>query len=110
MQNKINFKSEANKALKNELFSLNQLVKFSTKGDGKELIKQYISDKKLNVTLKELTVANLNEVMTDNIRFKRAKNEKTGKFELTTEKRTKFSTWHILSLIDKLSESNTVQK
>lgn len=103
-------KSLTNRALKNELFSLNQLVKFSTKGDGKNLIKQYIADKKLNVTLKDITVGNLAEVMTDNIRFKRAKNEQTGKLELTNEKRTKFSTWHILSLIDKLSEANTVQK
>tara|TARA_S200002703_G_scaffold114922_1_gene100477 strand:- start:235 stop:558 length:324 start_codon:yes stop_codon:yes gene_type:complete len=104
-----NSKVTTNQKLKKELFSLNQLVKFSTKGDGKEYIKTYISEKKLNVTLKELTVANLAGVMTDNVKFTRKKNIETGKFELTNEKRVKFSTWHILTLIDKLSEKNTMQ-
>jgi len=40
-------KSQINSKLKNELLSLNQLVKFATKGDGKEFIKEYISKKKL---------------------------------------------------------------
>lgn len=96
-------KQTTNANLKAELFSLNQLVKFATKGDGKELIKEYIKTK--NVTFNELTVSNLIAVMPENIKFKRAKNEQTGKFELTTEKRVKFSTWHILTLIDKLEQS-----
>lgn len=96
-------KQSTNASLKAELFSLNQLVKFATKGDGKGLIKEYIKTK--NVTLNELTVSNLVSVMPENIKFKRAKNEQTGKFELTTEKRVKFSTWHILTLIDKLEQS-----
>ena len=36
-------KSQINNNLKKELFSLNQLVKFATKGDGKEYIKTYIA-------------------------------------------------------------------
>lgn len=95
-------KSKINSELKKELFSLNQLVKFATKGDGKEKIKEYIKEK--NVTLSEITVSNLVAVMPENIKFKREKN-KDGKFELTSEKRVKFSLWHILTLIDKYEQS-----
>ena len=91
-------KSQINNSLKNELFSLNQLVKFATKGDGKQYIQEYIKGKK--TTLKELTVSNLAPVMSENLKFTRVKNEQTGKFELTKEKRTKFSFWAVLTLID----------
>ena len=66
-------KSQINNSLKNELFSLNQLVKFATKGDGKQYIQEYIKGKK--TTLKELTVANLAPVMSENLKFTRVKNE-----------------------------------
>ncbi len=96
-------KSQINNNLKKELFSLNQLVKFATKGDGKEYIKTYIAKK--NVTISEITIANLVNVMPENLKFTRVKNEQTGKFELTIEKRTKFSFWTVLTLIDKFEQT-----
>jgi hypothetical protein len=95
---KTSSKSQINNSLKNELFSLNQLVKFATKGDGKQYIQEYIKGKK--VTLKDITIANLAPVMLENLKFTRVKNQETGKFELTKEKRTKFSFWAVLTLID----------
>ena len=95
---KTSSKSQINNSLKNELFSLNQLVKFATKGDGKQYIQEYIKGKK--VTLKDITIANLAPVMLENLKFTRVKNQETGKFELTKEKRTKFSFWVVLTLVD----------
>jgi len=96
-------KSQINSKLKNELLSLNQLVKFATKGDGKEFIKEYISKK--NVTFKEITIANLTPFMKDSEKVLKTKNPKTGKFELTTEKKSKFSTHYVLTLTDRLEQS-----
>ncbi len=96
-------KSQINSKLKNELLSLNQLVKFATKGDGKEFIKEYITKK--NVTIKEVTVSNLVAVMPENLKFTKVKNAETGIFELSTERRTKFSFWAVLTLIDKFEQS-----
>ena len=95
---KTSLKSQINNNLKKELFSLNQLVKFATKGDGKQYIQEYIKGKK--VTLKDITIANLAPVMPENLKFTRVKNQETGKFEKTTENRTKFSFWAVLTLID----------
>lgn len=96
-------KSQINQNLKKELFSLNQLVKFATKGDGKQYIQEYIKSK--NVTLKEITIANLTPLMRESEKVLKTKNAETGKFELTTEKKTKFSTHYVLTLIDRFEQS-----
>lgn len=96
-------KSQINQNLKKELFSLNQLVKFATKGDGKEYTKEYIKSK--NVTLSEITIANLTPLMRESEKVLKTKNPKTGKFELTNEKKTKFSTHYVLTLIDRFEQS-----
>ena len=95
-------KSTTNGNLKKEMFSLNQLIKFATKGDGKQYIKEYIKEK--DVLLNEITVANLVDVMPDNIRYIKEKNT-DGVFVLTDKPRVKFSFWALLTLIDKLEQS-----
>jgi len=40
-----------------------------------------------------------------NLKLKKVKNPENGIFELTTEKRTKFSFWAVLTLIDKFEQS-----
>ena len=95
-----NLKSTINNNLKADLFSLNQLVKYSTKGDGKKYIATYIAKK--DISIKEITVASLLSVMNDNDKFTRVL--KNGKFQLTKTPKTKFSLWSILTLIDRLSK------
>lgn len=95
-------KQTTNDNLKAELFSLNQLVKFATKQEGKKLITDFIKGQK-KVTLKDITVSNLLKVMPDNIKFERKKVD--GVFIQTSNLRVKFSTWHLLTLIEKLDKT-----
>jgi len=97
-----NLKSTTNNNLKADLFSLNQLVKYCTKGDGKKYIVEYIV--KRDITMSKITVSNLLTVMNDNDKF--TKVLKDGKFKLTQTPKTKFNFWAILTLIDRLSKKS----
>lgn len=97
-------RTETAKALENRTFSLNQIVKFVTKGDGKAVFKDYLSTRK-NLILADITVSNIVANLTDKQRFKTRKNPATGKFEPTTEKREKFTYSMLLSACDRLNKA-----
>ena len=95
---KTSSKVTANKALNNELFSLNQLVKFMTKGDGLTSVETYLIEKATMVTFADITVKNIVTYLPARMLYKCEKYQ--GKMVITDEKRERFTPWALLTAID----------
>ena len=91
-------KVTANKVLTNELFSLNQLVKFMTKGDGLTGTNKHLVDSANLVTVDDITVKNIIAYLPERMLYKCSKYE--GKMVITSEKRELFKPWALLTAID----------
>ena len=91
-------KVTANKVLTNELFSLNQLVKFMTKGDGLTSVETYLIEKATKVALSDISVKNIATYLPARMLYKCEKYQ--GKMVITSEKRERFTPWALLTAID----------
>ena len=87
-----------NRVLTNELFSLNQLVKFMSKGDGLAGTEKHLTDSANLVKVEDITVKNIIAYLPERMLYKCAKYN--GKMVITSEKRELFKPWHLLTAID----------
>jgi len=91
-------KVTTNKVLTNELFSLNQLVKFMTKGDGLPATKKHLVNSANLVKVEDITVKNIVTYLPARMLYKCEKRE--GRMIITDEKRELFKPWALLTAID----------
>ena len=95
---KTSSKVTTNRVLTNELYSLNQLVKFMTKGDGLAATTKHLVDSANLVKVEDITVKNIIAYLPKRMLYKCTKYQ--GKMVITNEKRELFKPWALLTAID----------